>query len=327
MSTIDPNPARVPVNHLRSLAAAVVNLVPALVVGVTAASWTDRLPDPLPTHWSSLSEPDGFSSYATTWHTMLAIAVVGALLGIAGAVLSWLNPLWQRATMGIAGAVGFGALGMWLATAHAAWRRADAYDAPLTWGVVLPVVLGLVGCVAVLALLGRRPRTLHSVRAARNASSGLVLAPGERAVWAHREFVVWPLVIGVVMAVAGVVMGFVGGVAAVSVMAVAAVVVSSLSWVQVTVDDRGVRVGLGPWAWTVKRVRLGDIVAASAESINATAWGGWGYRVMPGRSAAVLRSGPALVLDLADGRRFAVTVDDPTPAVTLLDALRVRAAA
>jgi hypothetical protein len=48
---------------------------------------------------------------------------------------------------------------------------------------------------------------------------------------------------------------------------------------------------------------------------------------MPGRSALVLRSGPAVVLELADGRRFAVTVDDPQAPVALLDALRVRAGA
>jgi hypothetical protein len=48
--------------------------------------------------------------------------------------------------------------------------------------------------------------------------------------------------------------------------------------------------------------------------------------VLPGRSAVVLHSGPAIVLELADGRRFAVTVDDPETPVALLDALRVRAA-
>jgi hypothetical protein len=43
-------------------------------------------------------------------------------------------------------------------------------------------------------------------------------------------------------------------------------------------------------------------------------WGGWGYRWMPGAkaSAAVLRKGPGIVLTFADGRRFAVSVDDAT---------------
>jgi hypothetical protein len=326
MSATDHSTAQVPVNHARSLAAAALTLVPALVVGVTASSWSDRLPDPLPTHWSSLTEPDGFGSYASTWRTMLAIAVVGALLGIVSAVLSWSNPLWQRATVGIAGGVGFGALGLWLATAHAAWRRADAHGAPLSWGVALPVVLGLLGCAVVLIVVGRRPRTVHTMQPTAGTSSALVLAPGERAVWAHREFVVWPLAIGIAVTVVAVVMAVVGTVVVAVVMVVAAVTACSLSWVQVTIDDRGVRVGLGPWAWTVKRIRLDDVVGASAEPIEAAAWGGWGYRVMPGRSAVVLRSGPALVLDLADGRYFAVTVDDPAPAVRLLDALRARVA-
>jgi hypothetical protein len=48
---------------------------------------------------------------------------------------------------------------------------------------------------------------------------------------------------------------------------------------------------------------------------------------MPGRSALVLRSGPAVVLTLSDGRRFAVTVDDPQTPAALLDAFRARARA
>jgi hypothetical protein len=101
--------------------------------------------------------------------------------------------------------------------------------------------------------------------------------------------------------------------------------VGALSWVQVTVDERGLRIGIGPWGWTVKKVPLVAIAEAAAESIAAVDWGGWGYRILPGRSALVLRSGPAIVLQLADGRRFAVTVDGPQVAVALLQAVRVRA--
>jgi hypothetical protein len=49
--------------------------------------------------------------------------------------------------------------------------------------------------------------------------------------------------------------------------------------------------------------------------------------VGPGRSAVVVRRGPGLVLDLRDGPRFAVTVDEPAPAAGLINDLRRRRAA
>ena len=65
---------------------------------------------------------------------------------------------------------------------------------------------------------------------------------------------------------------------------------------------------------------------ATAEPIHPAAWGGWGYHVLPGRSALVLRAGPGLVLTLRDGRRFAVTVDDPQTPAAPLTALRAPSA-
>jgi hypothetical protein len=315
-----------PVNHARSVAAAVLSLVPAGVIAWSAQAWHDRLPDPLPTHWRALATPDGFSSYAGTWRTLLIVAFIGACFGIAAAALAWLNPLLQRSTAALGAALAFGALGVWLATAHAAWGRADATGAPLGWAVVLPVLGVALGLVGALLVVGRRPHTVHTVPVAAGSSSGLVLAPGERAMWAHRTFMVWPLVVAGALAGGGVVVWFTADAVPALVLAVAAVTAAVLAWVQVTVDARGLRIGLGPWAWTVKNVPRAAIASARAQSTAARDWGGWGYRVLPGRSAVVLHSGPAIVLELADGRRFAVTVDDPETPVALLDALRVRAA-
>jgi hypothetical protein len=315
------------VTHARSVAAAVLSLLPAAVVAWSAQAWDDRLPDPLPTHWRALSRPDGFSSYAGTWQALLIVALIGACVGLAAAALSVLNPLLQRSTAALGAALGFGALGVWLATAHAAWGRTDAAGAPLGWGVVLPVLGGVLGLVGALLVVGRRPHTVQALPTAAGSPSGLVLAPGERAMWAHRTFMVWPLVVGGVLAAGSVIVWFTADVVPALVLAAAALTAGVLAWVQVTVDPRGLRIGLGPWAWTVKSVPLAAIASASAQSIEAVDWGGWGYRVMPGRSAVVLRSGPAIVLELTDGRRFAVTVEEPQVPVALLDALRVRPSA
>jgi len=331
MSSTTSTERHVPsVNHARSIAAAVLALVPATVVAWSAQAWGDRLPDPLPTHWRALSRPDGFSSYAGTWQALLIVALIGACVGLAAAALSWLNPLLQRATAALGAALGFGALGVWLAVAHAAWGRGDATGAPLGWGVVLPVLGGVLGVVVALLVVGRRPHTVQAMPTAAGSSSRIVLAPDDRAMWAHRTFMVWPLVVGGILAGAALVVWFTADAVPALVLAAAALTAGVFAWVQVTVDSRGLRIGLGPWAWTVKSIPLAAVASASAQSIDAADWGGWGYRVMPGRSAVVLRSGPAIVLELTDGRRFAVTVDDPQAPVALLDALqalRVRASA
>ena len=103
--------------------------------------------------------------------------------------------------------------------------------------------------------------------------------------------------------------------------AVIAVTVAALALSQVTVrvDETGLRLGFGPGVRV--RVPLADIRQASAEEIRPLAWGGWGYRVLPGKRALVLRGGPGLVLDLRNGNRFAVTLDEPETSAALVNGL------
>ncbi len=52
-------------------------------------------------------------------------------------------------------------------------------------------------------------------------------------------------------------------------------------------------------------------------------WGGWGYRgslFLMKQAAVVLRKGPAIRVDLKNGKVFVVTVDDPTQGVAVLNA-------
>lgn len=91
--------------------------------------------------------------------------------------------------------------------------------------------------------------------------------------------------------------------------------------VEVTVDHRGLRVVAGLVRLPIERIPLDRVERATVEEVQAGDWGGWGYRVMPGRSALVLRSGPALVVTQADGRRFAATLDTPAVPAGLLNGL------
>ena len=90
--------------------------------------------------------------------------------------------------------------------------------------------------------------------------------------------------------------------------------------VRLTVDERGVRLTpLG--GLPIRTIPLDQIVDAAAIEIRPQEWGGWGYRWVPGTgSAYVVRRGPGIVVDLADGGRFAVTCDDPEQFVRVVTA-------
>ena len=124
---------------------------------------------------------------------------------------------------------------------------------------------------------------------------------------------------------------FVDGAAGWILVESAVVVGIALMWVsivRVTASERGLRIAFGPFGVPAKHMPLERIERAEATEIEPLRWGGLGYRwAGPGRSAVVVRRGPGLVLDLRDGSRFVVTVDEPGRAAGLLNDLRRRHAA
>jgi hypothetical protein len=74
----------------------------------------------------------------------------------------------------------------------------------------------------------------------------------------------------------------------------------------------------------LKRIPLDRIRRAEAAHLTPGEWGGWGYRIMPGRSALVLRSGPGLVVTSVDGTQFAISLADAESPARLLNTLRGR---
>jgi hypothetical protein len=294
------------------MGAAALVWLPAVALAVAWSAWSARLPGRIVTHWDADGRPDGLSDI--TAFSLVLLGVAGA--AGAAAVLAAQRARSARWSLAAAGAVAGGAAGLWAVCATAAladsrvgWRILWFVAGP-AWGAVVAIVAG---------------RDPAGARPAGPATEPMALAPGERAVFATT--LRSPMILSVT------------GVAAVLVAALAATVVPVL-WpvlavpvvsglllgeVRVTADRRGVRLTAGLLGVPVRRIPLADITAASAEHIDPVAWGGWGYRVTPGRSALVLRAGPGLVLDLADGRRFAVTMDDPQTPAALLTALRAPA--
>ena len=47
-----------------------------------------------------------------------------------------------------------------------------------------------------------------------------------------------------------------------------------------------------------------------------------GYRIMPGRSALILRKGPGLIVTTTNQKQFAISLDDPETPAALLATLR-----
>ena len=82
--------------------------------------------------------------------------------------------------------------------------------------------------------------------------------------------------------------------------------------VRVQVDARELRVTLGYTGWLRRSLALERVAAARAFTLEPLEHGGWGYRGslrLIKRAALVVRGGPAL-LELRDGARLVITVDD-----------------
>ncbi|OKJ19779.1 hypothetical protein AMK21_15660 [Streptomyces sp. CB00316] len=149
----------------------------------------------------------------------------------------------------------------------------------------------------------------------------IALADGEVAGWARTTGAWWLSLSALVIVAAGTGLGYGVSWFLGAPLLVIALLVLTFSRAHVTVDRRGLTVsGLLPW--TRVQVPLERIEAADSRQVNAVAeFGGWGYRVRPGRTGFVVRSGEAIVARQKSGREFAVTVEDSATGAALLNTL------
>ncbi|MFD3736609.1 DUF1648 domain-containing protein [Streptomyces sp. NPDC058629] len=149
----------------------------------------------------------------------------------------------------------------------------------------------------------------------------IALADGEVAGWARTTGAWWLPLSALVIVAAGTGLGYGVSWFLGAPLLVIALLVLTFSRAHVTVDRRGLTVsGLLPW--TRVQVPLERIEAADSRQVNAVAeFGGWGYRVRPGRTGFVVRSGEAIVARQKSGREFAVTVEDSATGAALLNTL------
>ncbi|MEV6301843.1 hypothetical protein AB0M02_20695 [Actinoplanes sp. NPDC051861] len=325
----------------RLLTAAAMAWLPAAITAVTWAAWSAELPGQLATHWNGTGSANGYSATTTFGATLLVIGILAGCTALAAAVTAARadrgappsdstsvtaasdqsaarRAYYSRFVLAAAGSVGGAAAGIWVATATA--TLANPADARLGAGF-LYFLMGLAWGVAVWAVAGRAAYPLPELSP---AGEPLDLSPTERA--AYTTTLRSPLITAVLGTGAAVVVVVAltldAGFWLVALVPLAAAIV--FGRIRLTVDRRGLRLVAGLIGVTVKHIPLAEIVSAGAQEINPVEWGGWGYRVVPGRSALVLRAGPGLVLYLTDGRRFAVTLDRPQTPAALITALQTR---
>jgi hypothetical protein len=289
-----------------------------------------RLPEPIAVHWGASFEPDG------SWPQRLAL--VPPVVIVAATLLLSLLGAARAYVAGRAGRLALVAFGSGLAVAtnatiiarnldKAVWSDADPQTpALLALQLGIPFALGAL----VYAISWRAWREVRPPAARRGPT--LSLAEGTRAYWAGAASNGWFLAIGGFLLLQAPVLvalfpqnrmlpGWL------SLLVVTSVVLELFSRIRVTVDGRGVTVRYGRLGLVTQRIPLDRIEGARSIELDPLAHGGWGYRGsvhLFGKASIVVRSGPAVQLDLRGGRRLFITVDDATTGARLINSLLER---
>lgn len=313
----------------RIVLAGLAMAVPAIAIAITRLVWGDALPVDVASHWSGTGAPDDSQPAAGVFVVTLIIASVVAIAAIILLALPRPAMRTKRMIVLILGIAAGSAAAVWVIPTWLTLQAGSVDGAVLGWWV-LPLTACALWGVIPAAILPARP--LLAGATARPAPMDL----GETEVGAWSRSVtalmfLW-ITLGLVAigaaAYTPILLDGEAGVATfgVSILALATILCASFVRLRISVDWRGLRV-VSLFGIPMKRIPLDQVDVVEATDIRPMDWGGWGYRIMPGRSAVVLRSGPGLVVTSTSGKQFAITIDDPEEPAALLQALVARAAA
>ncbi|NEA98515.1 DUF1648 domain-containing protein [Streptomyces sp. SID13726] len=291
-------------------------LVAALVVGVVfAVSWAN-LPDPMAVHFDGRGDANRSAS-----PVVLLLVCELTLLGLGVALFrSGLRGSLPPRTLWVASAAVSVFLGYFFTVTVLV--NADASRNPRMPLWQLAVAAGAAGAAAVGVRL-LVPRT--GLAGADRPDSGSVgLRPGETAVWVGGVGPRGLAATGVLGAVTALVAGVVGWGPGLWLWPLG-LLVAGLVGARVWVRDDGLTIR--PPLLGVPRIHipLRRIERAWAADVRPVSdLGGYGYRFVKGRRGLALRSGPAVWLELDDGKEFVVAVEDAATAAALLGDLLAR---
>jgi len=310
----------------RSLFVAVsAPLLAGAALAAAALGWADRFPAGVASHIGPDGRIDGVAATGSFAATGLAVCAGLALLWALLVRSVRRNPaglrLLSAASSGSAAVVAAGGVALLVTSLD----RTDLLgrSAP---GWVLPLTLAaLAGGSALGWFLGRSPAPARTPQPPPAEAPRIDLPVGGRAVWTHVVVAV-PIAVGALVAAGlGVALTVTAGAAAGAPALLVAAALAVGTSARVTVDATGLTAHPGPVRRPRLHVPLDRVVSARRTDVRATEMGGWGVRMRGERTALLLRSGEALELDLADGSRFLVTVDDAATAAALVNTLAERA--
>lgn len=312
----------------RIILAGLTMAVPAIAIALTRLVWGDALPVNVASHWSGTGAPDDSLPAAGVFLVTLIIASVAAISTLVLLALPKPDMRTKRMILLFLGIFAGTAASVWVIPAWLTLQAGSVDGAVLGWWLLPLGACSLWGVIPA-ALLPTRP----VFAGADTRPAPMELGETEVGAWSRSVtalMFVWLTVIVVAIgaaAYAPVLLGDAPGAAAfgLSVAVVAALLCASFIRLRVSVDWRGLRV-VSLFGIPLKRMPLDRIDVVEATDIRPGDWGGWGYRIMPGRSAVVLRSGPGLVVTSTSGKQFAITIDDPEEPAALLRTLADRAA-
>ena len=308
----------------RRISAGIVGFLPLIAVALTWLQWQDKLPAELASHWSDTGAPDDFMATGTALGLGFALTGTLAAIALASAYIATLRPALFRGIVGFAGMISGMGAGTWLISAGLTLQAGSAEKAALGWWLAALIASFLFG--AVPYFIAPKPKFTSGKHETR-----LPLGEQEAGAWSRTitsKMLLWlPVALLALTAVIylptiqdGSGTSWIG----LGTMLACVIVVGLIAHVQVTVDWRGLRIVSTLGRIPLKRIKLHEIAAVEVTELRPSEWGGWGYRIMPGRSAVIMGAGPGLIITTTADKLFAVTVGDPDTAASLLLALRDR---
>ncbi|MEA9984603.1 hypothetical protein [Subtercola sp. RTI3] len=299
-------------HSLRNITAAGLVALPLIVILITWLIWRGDLPQTLPTQWSG-------DEVVSTQPTIIVLIVSGvtALVAAVFAV--------SRAAIPIASYTsrfGFLVSGLFAALAAVIWMISAGLA--VTVSPNIHPAIGSLGLVIIASplygllvlVVARKP--VPARRPTRTAP--IDLSPTESASWNQTMTTpafAWAALAALIIAIGIIVLGPVSNhdwdaavTSSAAAIGVLTLVFAALAWLRVTGDHRGLRISSRVIPFLSRTISLDKMADVQSTEIHPLDWGGWGYRITPGRSAIVLRNGEGIVVYLKSGRGFAVTVDD-----------------
>lgn len=291
-------------------------LFPALAVALIAVPillFWNELPNPMATHWDLGGTPNGSMPPA-----LLLLILAGLAVAIWWGVYRAVQRTPYEAPSFVAGLFAVETLLVavtWMSVfanrGESSWEMASGVGLMQILLALVPAILfGYLGwIISGGSSVERTPEP--------EATPALGIAAPETAIWSSRGT-------GRILQLAGAVLIVLGLAAwgwATLLLIALGLLVLVFAQVRVTVSQLGVVVGLG-WlgvpSWTVP---MGAISQAEVETVNAMAYGGWGYRLRPGVRAIVTRGGEALRLVRPDKADLVLTVDDAATGAGLINSM------